>query len=94
MKRKSMKKRFDILTDEDGERYIEVTVHNDRAYIIRRRGDLVLTKPFDGGNLSFSSYSAGYRVYSLEDWEGKELAEFEGRKAALEYFDWITKGSR
>lgn len=77
-----------VLQDKHG-RYIEVGMHDDNAYILRQRGPFILTKPFDGGGLTFSGYSADYRIYRLDKLYGdsaKMLGEFPLKSIALKCF--------
>ena len=83
-----------IFKDKTGKKYIITGgVHEDRAFIIAQRGNLVVTKPFSGGGLTFSSYYADYRVYDLRltkrgQEDARQIAEFEHKRDALDYLEW------
>lgn len=80
--------KVEVFWDKCG-KYIKVSRHEDRAYIIRQRGPFILTKPFRGGGLTFSGYSADYRIYRLDKLHGnfaKMLGEFPLKSTALKCF--------
>ncbi len=80
-----------VKTDKKGRKYLELGMHWDRLYILRKRRNIVLAKPFSGGSLNRPD-SGDYRIYNLNETVGdcpRMIAEFPRRKDAIDYFNSI-----